>query len=314
MRSSATAFCTAWMKSWRLSRQLLHRHRRPRRRAARRRTCPRPAASAPRDRACAGRASARRRRCLRSVGITRTKNATTTSTRMRSLVKRLSLPERCTSSLRVFMFTQMSSWKTGSFTAPPSMTTFWPPRPVRTNERSFEERWYRREKIIPTTNSATTHDQRDDDAVFSRSGIVELPFVVCSALRYSRSGLGLRMASKRLPAHALHEQHLVARAERDLRIVRLDHDVERLAVLGGDLGLRRDSRASRCRRRPWRRGRRASRARRRTSGPSAARAPRRRPRPRTTGNAATNATGAPMKRRECRCRAASESRCSRRSR
>ncbi len=75
-----------------------------------------------------------------TVGITRTKNAATTSTRMGSFVNRLSLSERCTSSFRVFMFTQMSSWNTGSFRAPPSMMTFWPPRPVRTNERSFEAR------------------------------------------------------------------------------------------------------------------------------------------------------------------------------
>src|SRR5688572_24608111 len=38
--------------------------------------------------------------------------------------------------------------------APPSITTFCPPRPVRTKERSLEERRYSREKMIPTSSSA----------------------------------------------------------------------------------------------------------------------------------------------------------------
>ena len=38
------------------------------------------------------------------------------------------------------MFTGITSWTIGSTKAPPSSTTFCPPRPVRTNERSFELR------------------------------------------------------------------------------------------------------------------------------------------------------------------------------
>ena len=45
-----------------------------------------------------------------------------------------------TSSFNVFMLTGITSWKIGSTTAPPSMTTFWPPKPVRTNARSLEAR------------------------------------------------------------------------------------------------------------------------------------------------------------------------------
>ena len=63
------------------------------------------------------------------------------STRMRSLVMRLSALLRITSSFSVFMLTGMTSWKTGSTTAPPSFTTFCPPRPVRTKDRSFDARW-----------------------------------------------------------------------------------------------------------------------------------------------------------------------------
>ena len=75
------------------------------------------------------------------LGITRTKNAATISTRMRSLVMRLSALLRITSSFKVFMLTGMTSWKIGSTIAPPSLTTFCPPNPVRTNDRSFDARW-----------------------------------------------------------------------------------------------------------------------------------------------------------------------------
>ena len=38
------------------------------------------------------------------------------------------------------MFTGITSWTIGSTSAPPFMTTFCPPRPVRTNARSLDER------------------------------------------------------------------------------------------------------------------------------------------------------------------------------
>jgi hypothetical protein len=52
------------------------------------------------------------------------------------------------------MFIRMVSWNTGNTMAPPSITTFCPPNPVRTNERSFDERRYSREKMIPISSSA----------------------------------------------------------------------------------------------------------------------------------------------------------------
>jgi len=90
-----------------------------------------------------------------SVCLTRTKKAAVTSTRIRSRVIRLSRSRRCTSSLSVFMLTSTRSWNTGSTIAPPSMMTFWPPRPVRTKAVSFVERLYRRAKTKPMVSSAT---------------------------------------------------------------------------------------------------------------------------------------------------------------
>ena len=52
------------------------------------------------------------------------------------------------------MLTGTTSCTIGSTNAPPFMTTFWPPRPVRTNARSFEDRRY-------SQLSSQTHD-RDD--------------------------------------------------------------------------------------------------------------------------------------------------------
>ncbi|MHC2251524.1 hypothetical protein ACVILK_001216 [Bradyrhizobium embrapense] len=51
---------------------------------------------------------------------------------MRSLVISESGPPRATSSRNVFRFTAAVEWKIGSTSEPPSSTTFWPPRPVRT--------------------------------------------------------------------------------------------------------------------------------------------------------------------------------------
>ena len=38
------------------------------------------------------------------------------------------------------MLTGMTSWMIGSTRAPPFITTFWPPKPVRTKAVSFDER------------------------------------------------------------------------------------------------------------------------------------------------------------------------------
>ena len=89
-------------------------------------------------------------------GFTRTKKATTTSTRIRSLVMRLSTVERLTSSLRVFMLIGIISWKMGMTIAPPLITTFCPPSPVRTNACSADARRYRRAKMIPIITKTTT--------------------------------------------------------------------------------------------------------------------------------------------------------------
>ena len=59
---------------------------------------------------------------------------------MRSrVISALSRP-RETSSRSVFMLTGMTSCTIGSTKAPPFITTFWPPRPVRTKARSLDER------------------------------------------------------------------------------------------------------------------------------------------------------------------------------
>src|SRR3984893_8172475 len=73
---------------------------------------------------------------------------------MRPLViSALSRP-RETSRRRVFMLTGTTSWTIGSTKAPPFITTFWPPRPVRTKARSFEER--RDSQFISHTTITTT--------------------------------------------------------------------------------------------------------------------------------------------------------------
>ena len=78
---------------------------------------------------------------------------------MRSLVIRALSRPRATSSRSVFMLTGTTSWTIGSTKAPPFITTFWPPRPVRTKARSFEERRYSQfisHTTIATTIAATT--------------------------------------------------------------------------------------------------------------------------------------------------------------
>src|SRR5262249_30553966 len=73
---------------------------------------------------------------------------------MRSrVIKALSRP-RATSRRSVFMLTGMTSCTMGSTKAPPFITTFCPPRPVRTNARSFEERRY--SQFISQTTMAIT--------------------------------------------------------------------------------------------------------------------------------------------------------------
>ena len=62
------------------------------------------------------------------------------------------------------MLTGITSCTIGSTNAPPFITTFWPPRPVRTNARSFEERRYSQlssQTTIATTTA--THDQAEDE-------------------------------------------------------------------------------------------------------------------------------------------------------
>ena len=73
---------------------------------------------------------------------------------MRSLVISARSRPRVTSSRSVFMLTGITSWTIGSTKAPPFITTFWPPRPVRTNARSLEERRY--SQCSSQTTIATT--------------------------------------------------------------------------------------------------------------------------------------------------------------
>ncbi|MNL52502.1 hypothetical protein D3C87_1756860 [compost metagenome] len=52
--------------------------------------------------------------------------------------------------------TEMVSCRTGRTRAPPFMTTFSPPKPVRTKAVSLEARLYSRAKISPRINRATS--------------------------------------------------------------------------------------------------------------------------------------------------------------
>ena len=142
------------------------------------------------------------------------------------------------------MFTRMVSWNTGNTIAPPSMTTFCPPRPVRTKERSFEERRYRREKMIPTTSSArkamparislsiisvvirylpgrSTKTSRQDAASRAEGR---------RASSQIRSGHGFTDASEATAGDLLGEQDALAALKCHALGVRLDHHVEVLAV------------------------------------------------------------------------------------
>ena len=74
-----------------------------------------------------------------AVGITRMKNSTFTSMRIRLRVISDFSPARRTSMRSVFMLTSVMSCTIGSTSAPPPITTFSPPKPVRTNDRSFDE-------------------------------------------------------------------------------------------------------------------------------------------------------------------------------
>jgi hypothetical protein len=51
------------------------------------------------------------------------------------------------------MLTGTTSWTMGSTKAPPFITTFWPPSPVRTKARSLDERRY--SQFISQTTIAT---------------------------------------------------------------------------------------------------------------------------------------------------------------
>ena len=62
-----------------------------------------------------------------------------TSMRMRFFVIKDFSPARRTSMRKVFMLTSVMSCTIGSTNAPPPITAFSPPQPVRTKDRSFEE-------------------------------------------------------------------------------------------------------------------------------------------------------------------------------
>lgn len=84
----------------------------------------------------------------------RRQNSAIMSTRMRSsVISALSRP-RLTSSRSVVMFTGITSCTIGSTKAPPSRTTFCPPRPVRTKARSWLLRSY--SQCSNQTPAATT--------------------------------------------------------------------------------------------------------------------------------------------------------------
>src|SRR5262245_16351180 len=73
---------------------------------------------------------------------------------MRSFVMSARSRPRDTSSRNVFMLTGITAWTIGSTKAPPFITTFCPPSPVRTNARSLDERRY--SQCSSQTTIATT--------------------------------------------------------------------------------------------------------------------------------------------------------------
>src|SRR5688572_13937783 len=229
-RSSLTAFCTPWMKSWRLSSS----------------SCIVIATAAAR-RASTNLSSTSCESCSGSmvrtpsvcaafampslVGTTRTKKATTTSTRMRSLVNSESLPERVTSSLSVFMLTRIVSWKTGNTSAPPSMTIFWPPRPVRTKARSFDERRYRREKMSPITSSARKAMPTSNRLSIIRGVPIRLSPLVLRICVSDQVRPGIDRGREAAARDLLRQQHALATLERHALGFRLDHHINVLPVL-----------------------------------------------------------------------------------
>src|SRR5688572_13023645 len=241
-RSSLTAFCTPWMKSWRLSSS----------------SCVVSVTAATRSastnlsstscESCSGSMVRTPSVCAALampslVGTTRTKNATTTSTRMRSLVNSESLPERVTSSFRVFMLTRIVSWKTGNTSAPPSMTIFWPPRPVRTKARSFDERRYRREKMSPITSSARNAMPTNIRLSIIRGVPIRLSPLVLRICVSDQVRPGIDRGGEAAARDLLRQQHTLAALERHALGVRLDHHIKSLPVLVGHPRLCRITRA-----------------------------------------------------------------------
>src|SRR5687768_3678477 len=125
--------------------------------------------------------------------------------------------------------------------APPSMTTFCPRKPVRTNERSFDERRYSRAKMNPMTrisrNEIPTRIRisiRFCDCASPRPNISRPSFCVRSSEQ-----VGPRIRDTREPAARDLADEQDARAAFECAGgVRLHHDVERLAVLVRHLRLR----------------------------------------------------------------------------
>ena len=72
--------------------------------------------------------------------LTRTKKSASISTRTRSRVISAFSFSRTTRRRCTVISTGVTSWTIGSTRAPPLMTTFSPPRPVRTNDTSLVER------------------------------------------------------------------------------------------------------------------------------------------------------------------------------
>ena len=204
---------------------------------------------------------------------------------MRSLViSALSRP-RATSSRSVFMLTGITSCTIGSTKAPPSSTTFWPPRPVRTKARSL-----RAAQVQPVQQPDDDRDDdRDDDQAEDEgaelgAGHGASPDVLSRDLHEAARRLGER----HLGGQALHRAGAVEAVA--VGAVREDVAARRRASRSGRRGTARcTSGLTALRRRGpgvdrrdavGQRQRRARRrSRRRWSGPGGRRRCRRRPRP-----------------------------------
>ena len=124
-----------------------------------------------------------------------------TSMRMRFFVIKDFSPARRTSMRKVFMLTSVMSCTIGSTNAPPPITAFSPPQPVRTKDRSFEE--WRYSQCSRYTATAMTIASKMMTAMMSAPFILysskSLEFDSCFARCKANSIQALETLDSRIP-------------------------------------------------------------------------------------------------------------------